>query len=173
MRDNILKYILIISLVLNFSFLGAAGYTHYKATRYRAPFVGIPGRPAPFGSVMPTRVPPGYIAPGCLFEELALTPEQLKLFQQKAGAFHVALDQRRQEVDRLRSALFGLMRADKPDQSAIDATIAEINKAQEGMQQTVVAHMLEFKSMLDKEQQKKFLDMVEGAMAQRGEALCP
>ena len=175
MRDNILKYILIISLVLNFSFLSAVGYTHYKQTRYRmpAPFAGVPGKPAPFGPGMPGRTPMGYAVPGCLFEELALKPEQLKLFQQKAGSFHAALDQKRLEVDRLRTSLFGLMRADNPDQKAIDATIAEINKTQQEMQKTVVAHMLEFKSMLDKDQQKKFLDMVEGAMGQRGQTICP
>ncbi len=59
------------------------------------------------------------------------------------------------------------MRADNPDQKAIEATIAQINKAQEEMQKTVVAHMLEFKSMLDKEQQKRFLDLIETAMADR------
>jgi Spy/CpxP family protein refolding chaperone len=175
MRDNILKYILIISLLLNFSFLGAAGYTHYKQARYRAqtacPVVG--GRPAPFGQGMPGRTPSGYAVPGCLFEELALKPEQLKLFQQKAGSFHAALDQKRQQVDRLRTALFGLIRADKPDQNEIEATIAEINRTQEEMQKTVVAHMLEFKSMLDKNQQQRFLNMVEGAMGQRGEMQCP
>jgi len=177
MRDNIFKYILIISLVLNFSFLGAAGYTHYKQARYYrmpAPFAGAPGKPGPFGPGMTGRTPSGYAVPACLFEELALKPEQLKLFQQKAGAFHTALDQTKQKVDRLRTALFGLMRADNPDQKAIEATIAQINKTQEEMQKTVVAHMLEFKSMLDKDQQKKFLNMIEGAMGQqRGEMQCP
>jgi len=33
--------------------------------------------------------------------------------------------------------------------------------------------MIEFKSMLDRDQQKKFLDLVEGAMAQRREMQCP
>jgi uncharacterized membrane protein len=173
MRDKILKYILVISLVLNLSFLGAAGYTHYKQTRYRAPFAGIPAGPAPFGPGMPVRTPSGYAVPGWLFEKLALKPEQLKLFQQKAGSFHAALDQKRQEVDRLRTALFGLMRADNPDQKAIEATIAQINREQEEMQKTVVAHMLEFRAMLNKEQQKKFLDLIEGAMVQRGEMQCP
>ncbi len=65
------------------------------------------------------------------------------------------------------------MRADNPDQKAIEATIAQINKTQEEMQKTVVAHMLEFKSMLDKDQQQKFLNMIEGAMGQRGEMQCP
>jgi hypothetical protein len=175
MRDNILKYILIISLVLNFSFLGAAGYTHYKQTRYRvpAPFAGTPSRPAPFGPGMPVRTAPAYAVPACLFEGLALKPGQLKLFQEKAGWFHAVLDQKRQDVDRLRIVLFGLMRADSPDQKAIETTIARINRTQEEMQRTVVSHMLEFKSMLDKDQQKKFLDMIEGATAQRGEAMCP
>jgi len=173
MRDNILKYILVISLILNFSFLGAAGYTHYKQTHYRPPFAMTPGGPPPFGPGMPARTPAGYAVPACLFEELALKPEQFKLLQQKAGAFHAALDQKRQEVDRLRGELFGLMRQDNPDQKAIDATIARINRTQEEMQKTAVVHMLEFKSLLDREQQKKFLDMVEGAMAERGEAICP
>ena len=41
---------------------------------------------------------------------------------------------------------------------------AEINQAQEEMQRAVVAHMLEFKSMLDKDQQKKFFDLIEKVM---------
>ena len=65
------------------------------------------------------------------------------------------------------------MRADNPDGKAIGATIAHINKEQEQMQKSVVSHMLEFKSMLDKDQQKKFMDMIEGAMGERKEAVCP
>ncbi|HME45060.1 MAG TPA: periplasmic heavy metal sensor [Syntrophorhabdales bacterium] len=162
MRDNKLKYILIISLVLNVSFLGAAGYTHYKQTRYR---------PAPFGYGVPAHGPLG--GGTHLFQELALKPDQLKAFQEKALPFHAAIAKKKQEVDRLRTALFGLMRADNPDQKAIEATIAGINKTQEEMQKMVVAHMLECKGMLNKDQQQKFLNMIEGAMGQRKEAMCP
>ena len=162
MRDNMLKYILIISLVLNFSFLGAAGYTHYKQTRYR---------PTPFGYGVPAHGP--LSGSTHLFEELGLRPEQLAAFHEKALPFHAAMAKKRVEVDRLRTALFGLMRGDKPDQKAIEATIVQINTAQEEMQKTVVAHMLEFKSMLDRDQQQKFLNMIEGAMGQRKEAMCP
>jgi len=161
MRDNILKYILIVSLVLNFSFLGAAGYTHYKQTRYR---------PAPFGYGVPAHGPAGGTH---LFEELALKPEQFEAFHEKALPFHAAIAKKKQEVDRLRTSLFDLMRADKPDRKAIGATITEINRAQEEMQKTVVAHMLEFKSMLDRDQQQKFLNMIEGAMGQHREMQCP
>src|SRR5512135_3535838 len=157
MRNSILKYMLIVSLGLNISFLGAAGYTHYKQIRYhaRTPLVVTPGGQGPFGLGMPMRTPSGNMAPGWIFQELALKPDQLKLFQQKARAFHADLYSKREEVDRLRTALFSMVRAENPDQKAIEAIIARINRMQEEMQKTVVAHMLEFKSMLNKEQQKK------------------
>jgi Spy/CpxP family protein refolding chaperone len=165
MKNNLLKYLLVLSLLLNFSFLGAAGYTYYQRTRYPS---------APFGYG-----PPGRLPAGCsstqpyLFETLSLKPEQRKLFEQKAPLFHEALDKKREEVDQLRKSLFNLMRADHSDSKAIEATISEINRVQEDMQKLIVAHMLQFKSMLDKDQQKKFFDLIQGAMATRQEIQCP
>ncbi len=169
MKDNILKYTLIVSLLMNFSFLGTAAYTHYKQSRYyrSAPFVGpggFPVRSGQFGAGMPA---------GCLFEELSLEPEQVKVFQQKAVIFHEDLDKKKREVDRLRVSLITLMRADNPDNKAIEATISRINRIQEDMQKTVVSHMLEFKSMLDKDQQKKFLDLIQNATGRRRDSVCP
>ena len=164
MKDNLLKYILVVSLLLNFSLLGAAGYTYYHQNRYGPP---------PFGYGTPGRVPLGSSIQPHLFEALSLKPEQRKLFEQKAPLFHEALDKKRANVDRLRGSLFDLMRADHPDSKAIEATIAEINGVQEDMQKMVVAHMLQFKSMLDKDQQKKFFDLIEKAMTRRQEIQCP
>ena len=165
MKDNLLKYILILSLLLNFSLLGAAGYTYYRQNRHQ---------PSPFGYGAPGRAPAGScsIQPH-LFEALSLRPEQQKLFEQKAPLFHAALDKKREKVDRLRGSLFDLMRADYPDSEAIEKTIGEINGVQEEMQKMVVAHMLEFKSMLDKDQQKKFFDLIQGAMTRRQAIQCP
>ena len=165
MKDNLLKYILVLSLLLNFSFLGAAGYTYYQRNRYPS---------APFGYGLTERGPVGSpsIHPH-LFEALSLSPEQRKVFEQKAPLFHEALDKKREKVDRLRRSLFGLMGVDYPDSEAIEATIAEINGVQEDMQKMVVAHMLEFKSMLDKDQQKKFFDLIQGALTKRREIQCP
>ena len=83
--------------------------------------------------------------------------------------FHTRLTKKRQEVDRLRVSLVALMRADNPDNKAIEATIAQINKIQEEMQKMVVSHMLEFKSMLDKDQQKKVSGHDRGRDGQRRE----
>jgi uncharacterized membrane protein len=166
MKDNLLKYILILSLLLNFSLLGAAGYSYYYK-RSRDPS-------APFGYGAPGRVPVGSSSfQPHLFEALSLRPEQRKLFEQKAPLFHEALDKKRERVDRLRRSLFNLMRADYPDSKTIERTIAEINGVQEEMQKMIVAHMLEFKSMLDRDQQKKFFDLIQGAMTRRQEIQCP
>jgi len=165
MKVNPLKYILVLSLLLNFSLLGAAGYTYYRQNRHQ---------PAPFGYGVPGRVPVGSSSfHPHLFEALSLKPEQRKLFEHKAPLFHEALDKMREKVDRLRTSLFELMRADDPDSKTIEATIAEINGVQEDMQKMIVAHMLEFKSMLDKGQQKKFFDLIQGAMTRRQGIQCP
>jgi Spy/CpxP family protein refolding chaperone len=165
MKNNLLKYLLVLSLLLNFSFLGAAGYSYYQ--RNRRP-------PVPFGYGTPGTVPAGCssIQP-YLFEALSLKPEQRKVFEQKAPLFHEALNRKREEVDRLRRSLFELMSVDHPDSKAIEATIAEINEVQGDMQKLVVAHMLEFKSMLDKGQQKKFFDLIQGAMIGMQQVPCP
>jgi hypothetical protein len=156
MKNNLFKYILILSLLLNFSLLGAAGYTHYQSSR--APVV----LPLNFDS-----------RSNYLFQQLSLKPEQIKLFQQKAALFHDLLGKKRQEVDQMRGSLFGLLRADVPDSQAIQGTILKINRIQAEMQKMVVAHMLEFKAMLDKDQQNKFLGLIEGAMVKRKGAVYP
>jgi Spy/CpxP family protein refolding chaperone len=165
MKANLLKYILVLSLLLNFSLLGAAGYTYYQQNRHQ---------PAPFGYGVPGRLQVGSSSfHPHLFEALSLRPEQRKRFEQKATVFHKTLQKKGQGVDRLRRSLFDLMGADHPDNKAIDTTIAEINGVQEDIQKMIVAHMLEFKAMLDKGQQKKFFDLIQGAMTRRQEIQCP
>jgi Spy/CpxP family protein refolding chaperone len=151
MKGKILKFILVISLLLNASVLISAGYAHYKQSRYQS-------------------FPPGcefHKDGGHLFEQLALKPDQLKGFQEKALPFHAAMLKKKEEIDRRRSALVGLMRAGNPDRKEIDVAITQINRMQEELQRMVAAHMLELKVMLDKDQQKKFFDLIEGAMVQQ------
>lgn len=164
MKNNISRYILVVSLLLNFSLLGAAGYTRYRQAHYRH---------AQFAYDIPARPPVGSAAQPYLFEVLSLRPEQLKIFQQKALLFHETLGRKRSTVDGLRKSLFNLVRADPPERKAIEATIAQINGVQEDMQKMIVAHMLEFKSLLDRDQQKKFFDLLDGAMTGRRDIKCP
>lgn len=168
MKSTIIKYLLIVSLLMNLSFLGAAAYTRYTRPQYRAvPSIcpGVaPDKVAPFGHGLQR---------SHLIGELSLKPEQIKPVQEKATAFHSAMGAKRQEIARLRSSLVALIREDHPDREAIGGAISGINSVQQEMQKMVVSHILEFKSMLHKKQQEKFLDLIEKAMGERGEAVCP
>jgi hypothetical protein len=167
LRNNVLKYALIVSLLMNLSFIGGAAYTHYRQTGYSALSASPSRLHGPSGSFCPE------MQRNYLFEALSLKPEEVKPFQQKAALFHQDLGQKRQEVARLRGELLGLMRSETPDEKAMNQKIAQINGVQEDIQKTTVSHMLEFKSMLDKDRQKKFLDMVEDAMGKPSGAICP
>jgi Spy/CpxP family protein refolding chaperone len=163
MKDKLLKYVFILSLLLNFSFLGAAGYTYYQQNRYGEPF----GHNAPGGVPECSSIHP------YLFEALSLKPEQRKLFDRKAALFHESLDRKGEKVERLRGTLFRILRTDHPDGRAIEKAIAEMNTLQEEMQKMTVAHMLDFKSMLNRDQQEKFFDLIQGAMGGGHELTCP
>jgi Spy/CpxP family protein refolding chaperone len=157
MRSSaILKFALAASLVLNLSFLGAAGYTYYKQSRTWT---------SPFG----TKMEKGKF----LFEELSLKPDQLKAMRQSTMPFRAEIDKRRMEINDKRTALIALLREDKPDQKAVNAVIAEISGMQGEMQRKIAAHMLEVKASLDKDQQQKFFDLIENTMMQTGQVGCP
>jgi len=156
MKDNILRYLLILSLILNVSLLSAAGYAHYRQTRYVPPQSSLK---VPF--------PPATAGQEHFFQRLSLKPDQIKRFQAKAKLFHEALDRKRAQVYRLRGELLDLMRAVKPDRKAIEGAVARISGTQKEIQEMAVSHMLEFKSLLDKDQQERFFDLIEGAMAGR------
>ena len=147
MRNNFIKYLLILSVLLNISFLGAATYSRYKSSSSS----GTPPDCGPHGSH--------------LFEQLTLSPEQTKLLHQKASYFRAALAQKRQEVFQMRTALFSMLRAEEPESQVIEESIHRINNQQLEIQKMVIAHILEFKNMLGKDQQQKFLNLIEKAMS--------
>ncbi len=153
---GLLKFFLLLSVVLNISFLSAAAYRYY---RHSTEWV------SPFGARMA-----GY---HFLFEELSLSPEQVAALREKAVPFRREIDAQRREIIDKRKRLIGLMRSDAPDRRAIDAAVAEIGAMQLDMQRRIVVHMLEVKSSLDKERQQKFLDLIEQRMAAGGMGGCP
>ena len=156
MKNSTLKFLLIASLILNVSFLGAAGYQYYKQSTYWT---------SPFG----IRIPKGHF----LFEELSLRTDQMKTMRETATRFRAMIDEKRQSVASKRKELITLMRRDTPDRIAIAAIISQISGMQEEMQRMIAMHMLDMKAGLDKEQQKKFFDLIENAMTEGRQIGCP
>jgi hypothetical protein len=147
MTNSTLKFVLAASLILNISILATAGYVYYKQSDYWVSPCGVKIKKDRF-----------------LFEELSLRPEQLKTMKERAMDFRAEIDRRRKEIAGKRVTLLNLMRADIPDKKAIDTVISDISGKQEEMQRVVAMHILEEKATLDKDQQKKFLDLIENAM---------
>ena len=155
MKNSALKFLLLISLILNISFLGAAGYQYYKKSTYWT---------SPFGY----KIQKGHF----LFEELSLRSDQLKTMRETATKFRAIIDEKRQAVASKRKELIALVRQDNPDRNAIAAVVSKISGVQKEMQRVIVMHMLDMKASLDKEQQKKFLDLIENAMTEGRQMGC-
>jgi hypothetical protein len=151
MRNSILKLVFAASLILNISILATAGYVYYKQSDYWV---------SPFGVKMKKD--------RFLFEELSLKPKQLKTMKERAVNFRADIDRRRKEIAEKRLVMLNLMRADIPDQKAIATVVSDISEKQEEMQRVVAMHILEEKATLDKDQQRKFFDLIENAMVKEG-----
>ena len=156
MKNSLLKFALVASLILNVTVFATVGYHHYQQTRSWT---------SPFGKVMEKD--------RFIFEELSLKPEQVAAMKNKAIPFRAEIDRRRCAIDAKKKELVTLMRSQNPDKKAIDATIKEISGKQEEMQRMIAGHMLEIKSSLDDGQQRKFFDLIERNMAGSGQMSCP
>lgn len=155
MKSSTLKFLLLISLILNISFLGTAGYQYYRKSTYWT---------SPFGY----RMQKGHF----LFEELSLKPDQMKAMRESATKFRAVIDEKRRAIASKRKELIVRMRQDNPDRKALAAVVSEISGMQEEMQRMIALHMLDVKAGLDKEQQKKFLDLIETAMTEGRQTGC-
>jgi len=151
MKTSILKLVLAACLILNISILATAGYMYYKQSDSWV---------SPFGAKMKKD--------RFLFEELSLRPDQLKTMKERAMDFRSEIDRRRKEITGKRMEMLNLMRADITDKEAIDTAISDISRMQEDMQRVVAMHILEEKANLDKDQQQKFIDLIENAMTKEG-----
>ncbi len=156
MKSSLLKFTLAASLILNLTVFATAGYHYYKQSHAWV---------SPFGKVMEKDK--------FLFEELSLHPDQLAMLKSKAISFRAEIDRRRRAISVDRQFLIARMRDQNPDKKIIEDTIKEISGKQEEMQRMVVGHMIEIKSSLDPDQQRKFFDLIERNMASGGQMTCP
>jgi Spy/CpxP family protein refolding chaperone len=156
MRISFLKIALAVSLAFNISVLGAAGYFYFAKSNSWVSPLGVRTQKGKF-----------------LFEELPLRPDQMKRMRERAMSCRAEIDRKRQEIDAKRNHLFTLMRADTPDRHAIKATLSEISGMRAEMEGMVTARILEVKASLEKDQQKKFLELIENAVAKGRQPGCP
>ena len=156
MKNSTIKYLLLLSVVLNMSILGTIGYRYYQQMTIWT---------SPFGHRMQRDK--------FLFEELSLKPGQVEAMKKRAMPFRAEIDRQRAEITKKKKGLVALLRQDPADLPAIRTQIAGISALQEAMQQQVASHMLEEKALLDKEQQQRFFDLIDNAMSTGSQTGCP
>lgn len=143
MNGKLLKFILVISLLLNFSIIAAAAYFYCRDTGcWRI------GRDRGFRKM------------AFLSKELGLTPEQQNILQEKDSAFHKSIKEIREEVIRKRRGILDLLREDEPDRDDIKTALSEISELQKRIQILVVDHILEERGIFTREQRAKYLDLL-------------
>jgi Spy/CpxP family protein refolding chaperone len=156
MRISVVKIALAISLVFNLSVLGAAGYFHYSKSNYWV---------SPLGGTMQKDK--------FLFEELALSPEQKKKMREGSITCRAEIDGKRRQIEVRRKHLFSLMRAERPDVPAVRAAVAEISGIRQEMEWLAVSRIIGVKASLEKDQQGKFLDLIENSVSKGSKTGCP
>lgn len=148
MQNNTLKFILALSVALNIAILGTLGYWYYQNSSYRV-------------------FRHGHRRHAFLVKELSLTPDQAKTMEETWKQTREQITGERQHMFRERMDLIGLMRSENPDTKAIEQDISDIGSTQENIQKKIVAHILGVKALLNKDQQKKFFDLIENSMARK------
>jgi Spy/CpxP family protein refolding chaperone len=156
MRTRFVKIALAVSLAFNLSFLVAAGVFYHQKSEYWV---------SPFGAKVPRD--------RFMFEELSLRADQIKIMRGSATLFHEQIDRKRQEIAEKRKDLIRLLRADAPDTASIHTVLAQISQIQEELERMVTTHILQQKAVLDRQQQGKFLDLIQNTAMQRDSGTGP
>mgnify|MGYP000849588334 FL=1 len=149
MKISIMKVALVVSLIFNLSFMAAAAFVYLqKNSSWVSPF-GVKLKKDHF-----------------LFEELSLRPDQAQRMRETAVPFRALIDQKRKAIAAQKNELLSLMRGDTTDQQAINRRLAEISRLQAEVESMVADHILQVKATLDKQQQQKFIDLLQRTMQQ-------
>lgn len=139
MNSKVLKSVLLVSLIFNFSIVSAAGYFYFTH--------GGTGR---------AEKRQAFYA-----KKLGLTPEQVEKIKEEDLRFRAAVESARTELMSKRRSLLSVLKEERPDRAAIDTLLSEIVGLQGKIEAQAIEHIINEKSVLDKEQQAGFVDLLE------------
>ncbi len=153
MKNSTLKFILLISVLFNISILITVGYVYRKHNEYY--MSGWKPNKERFNRF--------------LVKELSLTPDQAKAIVEKRNILSNQITKDKQQIFQKRMELINALRADKPDMKVIHQDISEIRNMQEDIQNKIVAHILDEKTILNKAQQKKLFDLIQRVISNKAD----
>ena len=147
MRNRWVTMILVLSLAINAAVLAVAGYNYYGS------------------SSQPTTAA-AHSSEGDhhFYEKLGLTPVQLAKMTPMAAAFHESLKSLHSEMDEKKDAMISLLGGEDVAPTRIEALRIEMAAIQDGIQKTVITHVLDVKQILDPNQRERFVDLLRRSM---------
>ncbi len=147
MKNRRFFMILIFSLAMNAAFVSVAGYGYYHNR---------------------SRLHPGSDHPsqnhGHFYEALGLTPAQLTKIGPMAATFHEQLNRLHADMAVKKVALITLLRDERTSRNRIETLRREMAAIQDGIQKTVIAHILQIKTILNARQRERFFDLLHKSM---------
>ena len=149
MENRWIVMILVLSLAINTAVLAVAGYKYYD--RHRRPSAATlhsPERDYHF------------------YEKLGLTPAQLAKITPMANTFHKSLKSLHSDMEAKKSAMINLLSSAHVSPAKIEEMRQEMATIQDGIQKTVIAHVLDVKEVLNSSQRKRFFELLSMSMHQ-------
>ncbi len=143
MKKTALYLVLIFSLAINIAVAGTLAF-HYWRSKVPRGGAGLMCGQKPLGMFMR--------------ENLQLEGEEISRFQTLFSRNREDLLHLRDQVSHERQILFGLLDNPRVDQSQVDQQIEKISALQAKMQKIVVSQIINMKSYLPKEKQRKLLE---------------
>jgi Spy/CpxP family protein refolding chaperone len=139
--------ILVLSLAMNAAVLAVAGYGYYHSSSQPTTATGH----SPEGDYH-------------FYEKLGLTTAQLAKMTPMAATFHESLKSLHLEMDDKKNAMINLLGGEDVAPARIEALRKEMAAIQDGIQKTVIDHVLDVKEILDSSQRERFFDLLRGSM---------
>ncbi|MBC8441854.1 MAG: periplasmic heavy metal sensor [Deltaproteobacteria bacterium] len=147
MKNNLIVFLLILSLAMNVAVLTVVGYNFY--------FHGH--QPLPVRSFSTQKNHHFY-------QTLGLTPVQQKSMESLATLFHHKLEALNSTMKIKKDSLVKLLSQKNIDQNQIDRSRKQIAVIQENIQRIVISHLLDVKRVLDENQQERFFALLHKSM---------
>jgi Spy/CpxP family protein refolding chaperone len=149
MKNRWIAMILVLSLAMNTAALAVGGYNWYCGRHLSSTALHSPDKREHH-----------------FYEVLGLTPDQLAKVTPMAATFHESLKSLQSEMGEKKEAMINLLEGEGAPPTRIEALRMEMAAIQDGIQKTVIAHVLDVKEILDAGQQERFFDLLRRSMAQ-------
>jgi Spy/CpxP family protein refolding chaperone len=148
MKNRWIATVLALSLAVNTAVLAVAGYNYYGSSR----------RPT-------TAAGRSHDMEHHFYKVLGLSTTQLEKMTPLADSFHDRLNNLHSRMSEKKGAMITLLEGEDESPARIEALRMEMVAIQNGIQKTVIAHVLDVKQILDSGQRKRFFDLLRRSMA--------